>query len=114
MRLRAVPGRFIPSKPDRFLRIASVLDRTGLSRTALYRKNCRGVFPEANQNIGQMHCMARSQCGRLGSGGFAASGETIIRGSGTLYQGHSNGSARLGLVLSKSPETSQFVPVKLK
>lgn len=31
--------------PDRILRIKSVLDRTGLSRSTLYRKIERGHFP---------------------------------------------------------------------
>jgi len=31
--------------PDRFLRINSVLDRTGLSRATLYRKIQAGTFP---------------------------------------------------------------------
>lgn len=32
--------------PDRFLRLAAVLDRTGLSRTTLYRMVRAGTFPE--------------------------------------------------------------------
>jgi prophage regulatory protein len=35
-----------PPKPERFLRIGSVLDRTGLSRTTLYRKIAEGSFPK--------------------------------------------------------------------
>ncbi len=31
---------------DRFLRLATVLDRTGLSRTTLYRMVRAGTFPE--------------------------------------------------------------------
>lgn len=31
--------------PDRFLRLDSVLDRTGLSRSTLYRKVEEGTFP---------------------------------------------------------------------
>lgn len=33
------------SPPDRFLRLNSVLDRTGLSRATLYRKIADGTFP---------------------------------------------------------------------
>jgi prophage regulatory protein len=33
------------SPPDRFLRLNSVLDRTGLSRATLYRKIAAGTFP---------------------------------------------------------------------
>jgi prophage regulatory protein len=32
-------------KPDRILRIKAVLDRTGLSRSTLYRKIEQGCFP---------------------------------------------------------------------
>lgn len=32
--------------PDRFLRLNSVLDRTGLSRATLYRKVRAGTFPK--------------------------------------------------------------------
>ena len=32
--------------PDRFLRLDSVLDRTGLSRATLYRKIQAGTFPK--------------------------------------------------------------------
>lgn len=32
--------------PDRFLRLAAVLDRTGLSRATLYRKIHAGTFPQ--------------------------------------------------------------------
>ncbi|HEX7695381.1 MAG TPA: AlpA family phage regulatory protein [Sphingomonas sp.] len=31
--------------PDRFLRLNAVLDRTGLSRSTIYRKIQRGEFP---------------------------------------------------------------------
>lgn len=31
--------------PDRFLRINAVLDRTGLSRSTMYRKMQNGTFP---------------------------------------------------------------------
>ncbi|MBE1526731.1 prophage regulatory protein [Sphingopyxis sp. OAS728] len=31
--------------PDRFLRLNTVLDRTGLSRATLYRKIAAGTFP---------------------------------------------------------------------
>ncbi|QPC94825.1 AlpA family transcriptional regulator [Mesorhizobium sp. INR15] len=33
------------SGPDRILRLRTVLDRTGLSRSALYRKIAEGTFP---------------------------------------------------------------------
>lgn len=33
------------SPPDRFLRLNTVLDRTGLSRATLYRKIQDGTFP---------------------------------------------------------------------
>lgn len=33
------------SPPDRFLRLNTVLDRTGLSRATLYRKIASGTFP---------------------------------------------------------------------
>ncbi len=33
-------------QPDRILRIKAVLDRTGLSRTTLYRKVQTGSFPK--------------------------------------------------------------------
>lgn len=32
--------------PDRILRLAAVLDRTGLSRSTLYRKVDAGTFPK--------------------------------------------------------------------
>jgi len=32
--------------PDRILRLATVLDRTGLSRSTLYRKVLAGTFPK--------------------------------------------------------------------
>jgi prophage regulatory protein len=32
-------------KPDRILRLPAVLDRTGLSRSTLYRKVDQGTFP---------------------------------------------------------------------
>lgn len=32
-------------RPDRFLRLDAVLDRTGLSRSSLYRKIEAGTFP---------------------------------------------------------------------
>jgi prophage regulatory protein len=32
-------------KPDRILRLPAVLDRTGLSRSTLYRKIQQGAFP---------------------------------------------------------------------
>ncbi|WP_380872166.1 hypothetical protein ACFB49_31180 [Sphingomonas sp. DBB INV C78] len=32
--------------PDRFLRLPTVLERTGLSRSTLYRKIERGTFPK--------------------------------------------------------------------
>ena len=32
--------------PDRILRLAAVLDRTGLSRSTLYRKIDTGTFPK--------------------------------------------------------------------
>lgn len=35
--------------PDRILRITSVLKRTGLSRSALYRRIEKGTFPEQVQ-----------------------------------------------------------------
>ena len=35
-----------PSTPDRILRIRSVLERTGLSRSTLYRKMQNGTFPK--------------------------------------------------------------------
>ncbi len=35
-----------PSKPDRILRLPAVLDRTGLSRSTLYRKIQTGSFPK--------------------------------------------------------------------
>jgi len=33
--------------PDRFLRIKAVLERTGLSRSTMYRKIQNGTFPES-------------------------------------------------------------------
>ena len=33
------------SKPDRFLRLKAVLERTGLRRSTLYRKIHEGTFP---------------------------------------------------------------------
>lgn len=35
-----------PEPSDRILRIKAVLDRTGLSRSTLYRKISRGHFPQ--------------------------------------------------------------------
>ncbi|WP_077228471.1 helix-turn-helix transcriptional regulator [Sphingomonas hengshuiensis] len=34
-----------PDTPDRILRIRTVLERTGLSRSTLYRKMGEGTFP---------------------------------------------------------------------
>jgi prophage regulatory protein len=36
----------MPDTPDRILRLNAVLDRTGLSRSTLYRKMQRGTFPK--------------------------------------------------------------------
>jgi prophage regulatory protein len=36
----------MPDHPDRILRIATVLDRTGLKRSTLYRKMQAGSFPQ--------------------------------------------------------------------
>lgn len=33
-------------KPERIIRLSSVLDRTGLSRSTLYRKVAQGTFPK--------------------------------------------------------------------
>lgn len=35
----------LPARPDRILRIRAVLDRTGLSRSTLYRRVQEGTFP---------------------------------------------------------------------
>ncbi|QYU70453.1 AlpA family phage regulatory protein [Leptolyngbya sp. 15MV] len=35
----------MPDNPDRILRLNAVLDRTGLSRSTLYRKMQAGTFP---------------------------------------------------------------------
>ncbi len=35
----------MPDTPDRFLRLNAVLERTGLSRSTLYRKMQKGTFP---------------------------------------------------------------------
>lgn len=36
-------------QPDRILRLAAVLDRTGLTRSTLYRKIASGSFPPQEQ-----------------------------------------------------------------
>lgn len=36
----------MPDAPDRILRLNAVLDRTGLSRSTLYRKIQAGTFPK--------------------------------------------------------------------
>jgi prophage regulatory protein len=36
----------MPETPDRILRLGAVLDRTGLSRSTLYRKMQAGTFPK--------------------------------------------------------------------
>jgi prophage regulatory protein len=36
----------MPDAPDRILRLDTVLDRTGLSRSTLYRKMQVGAFPK--------------------------------------------------------------------
>jgi len=36
----------MPDTPDRILRLNAVLDRTGLSRSTLYRKMQAGTFPK--------------------------------------------------------------------
>lgn len=41
------------ARPDRILRLRTVLDRTGLSRSTLYRKIDEGTFPA------QIHIAAR-------------------------------------------------------
>lgn len=38
-----------PSAPDRILRLRTVLDRTGLTRSTLYRKIKAGEFPNQLQ-----------------------------------------------------------------
>jgi prophage regulatory protein len=38
-------GRPMPDQADRILRLPAVLDRTGLSRSTLYRKVDAGTFP---------------------------------------------------------------------
>lgn len=35
----------MPNRPDRILRLPAVLERTGLSRSTLYRKIQEGTFP---------------------------------------------------------------------
>ena len=44
------PGRILPNlapgRTDRILRLNAVLDRTGLSRSTLYRKMQNGTFPK--------------------------------------------------------------------
>ena len=35
-----------PDRPDRILRLPAVLDRTGLSRSTLYRRIHEGTFPK--------------------------------------------------------------------
>lgn len=37
------------SEPDRILRLNAVLDRTGLSRSTMYRKMQEGTFPRSVQ-----------------------------------------------------------------
>lgn len=39
-------GAITADKPDRILRLPAVLDRTGLSRSTLYRKIQAGTFPK--------------------------------------------------------------------
>jgi prophage regulatory protein len=39
----------MPDEPDRILRIRAVLDRTGLSRSTMYRKMQEGTFPQSLQ-----------------------------------------------------------------
>jgi len=39
-------GPIAADKPDRILRLPAVLDRTGLSRSTLYRKIQAGTFPK--------------------------------------------------------------------
>lgn len=41
--------------PDRFLRLNTVLDRTGLSRATIYRKIAAGTFPP-QRNTGARAC----------------------------------------------------------
>jgi prophage regulatory protein len=36
----------MPDTPDRILRLGAVLDRTGLSRSTVYRKIQAGTFPK--------------------------------------------------------------------
>ena len=36
----------MPDAPDRFLRLPAVIDRTGLSRSTVYRKMEAGTFPK--------------------------------------------------------------------
>ena len=51
------------SHPDRILRIARVLDLTGLSRSSLYRKISEGSFPKQIQIT--THCIGwRESCVR--------------------------------------------------
>ncbi len=35
----------MPNEPDRIIRLRTVLDRTGLSRSTVYRKIAEGTFP---------------------------------------------------------------------
>lgn len=39
----------MPNEDDRILRIGTVLDRTGLTRSTLYRKIAQGSFPRQIQ-----------------------------------------------------------------
>jgi prophage regulatory protein len=42
-------GPTATDKADRFLRLPAVLERTGLSRSTLYRKISQGTFPKQVQ-----------------------------------------------------------------
>ena len=45
-------------EPDRIIRLKTVLARTGLSRSTIYRKIAEGTFPRSDQNQRQRDRLA--------------------------------------------------------
>ena len=49
-------------KPDRIIRLRTVLHRTGLSRSTLYRKMLEGTFPATVENRHSQRRLALVRC----------------------------------------------------
>lgn len=70
------------SNPDRIIRLKTVLARTGLSRSTLYRKIAEGTFP------------AQIKISVHGAGWRESSVNTWISDPATYREGHATSGAR--------------------